>query len=66
MEIISYLLKFLKSLNFKYEKNEDNHSLNLNLKEETTNLEGSLSVKVNKDKQSEISASLGKDKGEIV
>lgn len=64
MDIVGNLLKLLKSLNFKYEKNEDNHSLDLNLKEETTNLEGSLSVKVNKNKQSEISARLGKDEGE--
>jgi len=64
MDIVGNLLKFLKSLNFKYEKNEDNHSFDLNIKEETTNLEGSFRMKVNKDKQSEISAKLGKNKGE--
>jgi len=60
MDIIGNILKFLKGVNLKYEKNEDSHSIDLNLKDEPTTIEGSLSVKINKDKEPEISASLGK------
>lgn len=61
MDILGSILRFLKSLNLKYEKNCDEHNVELNINDEATNLEGSLHINVGKDKKSEISAKLGSD-----
>lgn len=61
MDIIGSILRILKSINLRYEKDCDDHSINLNLNDEPTNITGSLSMKVSKHKKSEISAKLGKD-----
>lgn len=64
MDIITSLLNFLKGLNLKYEKNNDEHSFDLNIDDENTNLKGSLSVKLDKDKPAEVSAKFGENKEE--
>jgi len=61
MDVIGFLLNVLKGVNLKYQKDDSNHNIDMSLNDETTNLEGTLSIKVGKDKKSEVSATFGKD-----
>jgi hypothetical protein len=56
---ISTILTFLKGINLKYEKSEDGkQSLDMNIKNDPTDLRGSLSVKFGDQRQT-ISANIG-------
>jgi len=56
MEIIKKILSILKKINFRYEKNENNHSLNINMNDE---LKGSIHVDMDDSGKRNISAKLG-------
>ena len=63
MDILEGLVRFLKSINLKYEKNKDSHLLNLKIKDEPTDIEGGIDVTINGD-GSTISANIGKSNKE--
>ena len=59
MDILEGLIRFLKGINLKYEKNKNSHLLNLKIKDEPTDIEGSVNVIINSD-ESTISANIGR------
>lgn len=57
MEIIKKILSILKNINFRYEKDENKHSLDVNMDDE---IKGSLSINIDDNGNPRISAKIGK------
>jgi hypothetical protein len=58
MDIIKVIFNILKNINFRYEKNADNHTIDLNI-DGDSDIKGSLSIKSDKDNGTNISAHMG-------
>lgn len=57
MEIINKILSILKNINFRYEKKDDNHSLDIGVDDK---IKGSVSINIDGNGKSDISAKIGK------